>query len=146
MIGVVNTKAKLELLYRAWQAKKMTEKSNRLKDYLFLDWEGALRYGNDNPDVAVDLLKIFFNKLPLEKSRLELAYRSNDPAILQQAAHKLFGALIFCNVPSLRALIGQLETVCFLREKEKIEACYQASIAKIDEVWNYYQSCVEYTD
>jgi two-component system, NarL family, sensor histidine kinase BarA len=102
----------------------MYPKLNRNKEAM-IDWELGIKLAGNKPDLARDILCILSKTL--REDLQEILAAQDDPALLLQRIHKLHGAVSYCGIPRLKALLADIE--CDLK-KAKLEkvASYLADL------------------
>ena len=64
-----------------------------------------------NKDVAQEMLKLFLELLPAEIELIQQTFKQGDHPALLRFIHKLHGALCYCNLPQLRKLVSEIESL-----------------------------------
>tara|TARA_R110000868_G_scaffold84822_6_gene238941 strand:+ start:11425 stop:11763 length:339 start_codon:yes stop_codon:yes gene_type:complete len=95
-----------------------------------LDWDLATKVAG-NRETATEIFHMFKRSLSAEKKNIETAYADSELA-LQDATHKVHGALSYCGLPRLKHAACQLETALKKGESDKIKALYESLMQEMD--------------
>lgn len=75
-----------------------------------LDWKECLRLSSNREDFAKKILHALEKELPSFQADFKHALETHDLEQLQDQSHKLHGACCYTGMPTLRTLLGQLES------------------------------------
>lgn len=75
-----------------------------------IDWEQSKKLAGNKNDLAKDMLELLISSLAEEWEAINQAYKIKDYPTLHKHVHKLHGALCYCGLPRLKALVSKLET------------------------------------
>lgn len=83
-----------------------------LRNLPVIDWELATKLAGNKKELAEEMLCFLLKTLPQDRlAILELRHtHTQNPTELLRRVHKLHGALCYCGVPRLKALVAHLET------------------------------------
>ncbi len=75
-----------------------------------IDWELATKLAGNKKEYAEEMLGLLIKSLPEDRLAINQCYLTEKYVELLQRAHKLHGALCYCGLPRLKAVVRQLET------------------------------------
>lgn len=75
-----------------------------------IDWNQAIHLSGNKRDLAEEMLALLIKGLPNDISHIHQAYKTKKYTELVRLVHKLHGALCYCGIPRLKAVISHLET------------------------------------
>ncbi len=75
-----------------------------------IDWESAVKLAGGKREFAEEILDFLIMTLSDDIAALQHSYQAKNYSDLLRKAHKLHGALCYCGLPRLKALIVRLET------------------------------------
>ncbi|TAK77162.1 MAG: hypothetical protein EPO11_03005, partial [Gammaproteobacteria bacterium] len=74
-----------------------------------IDWELALRLAGNKQDLAEEIFGMFVKMLPDDLSKLNQLHQNSNYSELLRHVHRLHGAICYCGVPRLKAIIARIE-------------------------------------
>lgn len=97
----------------------------------------ALSNANDRPDVAAELLVLLVESLPRELAQIISSI--NDLQALQQAVHKLHGAVRYTGVPRISQVVSRLELAIKKADEDEIKMMINLLGAEVDRLIGWYR-------
>lgn len=76
-----------------------------------VDWKLAYQLAGGKKDLAKEMLSMLLSSMPDDLTQIKSAYDSHNLVSLQDAVHRLHGAIRYCGVPGLHSLVKNLETM-----------------------------------
>lgn len=76
-----------------------------------VDWELAYQLAGGKKELAEEMLNLLLSSMPDDLAQIKSAYDSHNLVSLQDAVHRLHGAIRYCGVPGLHSLVKNLETM-----------------------------------
>lgn len=80
-----------------------------LSNLPIIDQELNLRLAGNNKQLAKEILSMLATSMPNELANINRHFKNNHYHNLLADAHKLHGAIAFCGLPRLKAVLHQLE-------------------------------------
>jgi two-component system, NarL family, sensor histidine kinase BarA len=114
---------------------ELTE-SAELADNIF-SFDEAHKLTNGNTDLALELVSMLRNELPMHKLVITTAISNNDMDLLREHAHKLNGAGRCCGARGLIQSADALERAINTEANEQIEALADNLLDAIDRLMDY---------
>lgn len=74
-----------------------------------IDWELATRLAGHNKLVAEEIVALFIEKLPEDRAMISQFSREGNNQALLNSVHRLHGAICYCGLPRLKAIVMTLE-------------------------------------
>ncbi|WP_069314245.1 Hpt domain-containing protein [Piscirickettsia litoralis] len=81
-----------------------------------------------------EILGILMDSLPKTRKVLSQAYDNNDFENLYFEVHKLYGGLLYCSVPALKASVGSLKQKLVNKQYDDLTNSYVAMMSDLDEL------------
>lgn len=75
-----------------------------------VDWDLNLKLAGNNKQLASDLLAMMTKSLPDELDAINRYHKNENNSALLKTVHKLHGAIAFCGLPRLKAVLFCLES------------------------------------
>lgn len=91
-----------------------------------INWQECLELGNNNPELAKELLTMFIKDLSQSHPKIKRAFQNNDYKTLKDLVHKLHGACCYCGVPKLKQIVSTLEEQLKLSKTDELNKLIQA--------------------
>lgn len=84
--------------------------------------------------LASELFALLLLELPGHRRELQSASRDGDPERLARAAHKLLGAVVYCDLPELTDALRELKQMSRLENTAQAEPALNKVFQRIDEL------------
>lgn len=81
----------------------------QLENLPIIDWESAIRLAGNKRDIAEEILSMLLTTLSNDVSAINLSWETKDYWEMSKQLHKLHGALCYCGLPRLKAVVAELE-------------------------------------
>ena len=103
------------------------------------DGDTGMGMGNANASLlsyrlASELFALLLLELPVHRRELQSASRDGDPQRLARAAHKLLGAVVYCDLPELADALRELKRMAEFRNTAQAEPALNKVFQLIDEL------------
>ncbi|WP_455204605.1 response regulator [Kaarinaea lacus] len=89
---------------------------------------------NKNAKFAEEMYQLLIKELPDFKQNIQNSLRQKEFSDLFHHVHKLHGAVSYCDLPKLKSLLKQIETLLKKNQTEKIEAITVELFHNLDEM------------
>lgn len=75
-----------------------------------IDWSHAIKLAGNKKEYAEEMLELFIKSLSNDVAAIKKFYVNQNYIEMFRLVHKLHGAVCYCGLPRLKAVIVQLET------------------------------------
>lgn len=104
-----------------------------------IDWPLAIQLANNKKDLAEELLDVLMKTLPNDIAKIKTCYQEDNHTHLLRQVHRLHGALCYCGLPRLKAVIETLETNLKSNIMESLPSLFAQLDAEFNLLIEYYQ-------
>lgn len=81
----------------------------QLENLPIIDWEAATKLAGNKRDIAEDILNMLLKHLPADLTAINHSWQEKNYWEMSKHLHKLHGALCYCGLPRLKAVVARLE-------------------------------------
>ncbi|MDH5803450.1 MAG: Hpt domain-containing protein, partial [Gammaproteobacteria bacterium] len=88
--------------------------------------------GSMQKNFQAHMLNMLLEELPRFKKSLQKALSSLDISALFETAHKMHGAVAYCDIPQLQSALASLEAATKSKDMEQVEQYIDSVYSEID--------------
>lgn len=103
-----------------------------------IDWELSLKLASGKIELAQELLNKLITSLPLERDRIQLAFKEKNWTALRDWVHRLHGACCYCGVPTLKLAVQNLEKAIGTHAVDIVEPRLETLNEAIDQLLQHH--------